>query len=265
MATDSLVLEAPADGAFEAPQVSHEGAPRRHRRVLLLQIRHQNEALEHELECVRRSSELDEQQLHAYNVVRRGPLTWDHVEGVDALVIGGSGDHSATLDYDFTPWLEDLVHRAAQAGTPIFGICWGHHFLARAFGGTLATDPRHEEIGTYDIELTEAGRRDDLFHAMSSTFAANLVHHDCVATMPPGFIELATSKACRFQAMRCAERPLVGTQFHGEMDHTQLSYRLGLYQDEYLQDIRRARAVIEGLRPTPEAGRVLHRFLELYT
>ena len=258
-------LETTTHSTLGGADVSHEQTPRRHRRVMLLQVRNQDEALEHELECVRQSTDLDAQQLHAYNVVRQPAIGWHQLEGVDALVIGGSGDHSAVRDYAFTPWLEELILQAAAVGTPIFGICWGHHFLARAFGGTVVTEPRHEEIGTFDIELTAAGRDDDLFHAMSPVFAANLVHHDCVDTMPPGFIELAVSEACRYQTIRCPDRPLVGTQFHGEMDKAQLSYRLGLYQDEYLHDIRQARAVIDGLRPTPEAGKVLRRFLEIYT
>lgn len=244
-------------------ELSHAGP--HHRRVLLLQIRDQDEALEHEALCVRQSTGLDAEQLPTLNVVRSAAREWTELRGVDALIIGGSGDHSATLDYAFTPWLEDLVRDAVADGTPVFGICWGHHFVARTFGGTVVTDPQREEIGTFDIELTAAGRQDPLFHAMSSTFAANLVHHDCVTEPPPGFIELAASRACRYQTLRSVDHPVVCTQFHGEMDKPQLSYRLGLYQDEYLDDLDQARAVIDGLRATPEAGNVLRRFLELYT
>lgn len=241
------------------------GKPQRQRRVLMLQIRDQDEALAHEDECVRRSTGLADDQLHTYNVVRQKRLTWEDVHGVDALILGGSGDHSATQDYPFSGWMAHLVTDAVSAGTPVFGICWGHHFLARALGGEVVTDPQREEIGTFDIDLTEEGRQDPLFNTMSPTFAANLVHHDSVSVLPPGCVELASSRACRYQTIRLQGKPVVGTQFHGEMDKPQLSYRLGLYQDEYLHDMDQARAVIDGLRSTPEAGKVLRHFLDLYT
>lgn len=263
---ESLIVTQDAETAEDGPShvsLSHLGPHTR--RVLLVQIRDQDEALEHEVQCVQETTGLDAAQLPSLNVVRSAPRRWSELKGIDALIIGGSGDHSATEDYDFTPWLETLVREAVAAGTPLFGICWGHHFIARAFGGTVVTDPLREEVGTFDVRLTEAGRNDPLFHATSPRFAANLVHHDCVAEPPPGFVELAVSDRCRYQALRCPERPLVCTQFHGEMDKPALSYRLGLYRDEYIDDIDQARRIIDGLRATPEAGNPLRHFLELYT
>lgn len=262
---ESLILDQDAESE-DGPShlgLSHLGPHTR--RVLLVQVRDQSEALEHEAQCVQETAGLDAAQLPTLNVVRSGPRQWAELKGVDALVIGGSGDHSATLDYAFTPWLETLVREAVEDGTPVFGICWGHHFIARTFGGKVVTDPLREEVGTFDVQLTEAGREDPVFHATSPCFAANLVHHDSVAEPPPGFIELAVSERCRYQALRRPERPLVCTQFHGEMDKPALSYRLGLYRDEYIDDIDQARRVIDSLRATPEAGNALRHFLELYT
>lgn len=257
------------DGAPSASEVTDEvpglGDLRKNLRVMLVQIRDQDEALEHEDLCVRQSTGLDGTQLQSHNVVRDRPLVWSELKGIDALLIGGSGDHSATQDYAFSGWLADLVTDAATTETPVFGICWGHHFLARAFGGEVVTDAQREEIGTYDIELTEAGSQDPLFQTTSATFAANLVHHDSITKLPPGFVELASSDACRYQVIRWGDRPVVGTQFHGELDKPQLTHRLGLYQSEYLEDLEQAKAVIEGLRPTPQAGNVLRRFLDLYS
>ncbi len=115
-------------------------------RVLLIQIRSLPVAKRHEIWCVRRCTGLGLEQLFPWNAVERPALPWRRARRADAIVIGGSGDHSVTEDYPFMPWLEDLVRVAADAGKPLFGICWGHHLLARAHGGRVITDPGSEEM-----------------------------------------------------------------------------------------------------------------------
>lgn len=234
-------------------------------RVLMFQIRSQPKAERHEIFCVRDCTGLDRRQLISYNVVHRSALPWHDLRGIDAIVIGGSGDHSATCDYPFMPWLEDIVRQAVAEKTPIFGICWGHHFLARALGGRVVTEPAHEEVGTFDVELNEAGIEDPLFDGLPRRFSANLVHHDCVIERPPGFVELGLSQRCPNQAMRQVGAPIYGTQFHGEMTPKQLRHRLLMYQDEYLETEDQAQDVVEHLSETLEARSLLRRFLELYT
>ncbi len=234
-------------------------------RVALIQIRGLVQAERHEIWCVRQCTGLETEQLVPWNVVKRPQLRWADLSEADAILIGGSGDHSATQDYPFMPWLEEVVRNAAAFGKPVFGICWGHHLLARALGGEVRTDPASEEVGAFTVELTPAGVDDPLFLGLPPAFEANLVHHDCVAKLPPGFVELGASKACRYQAIRLADQPIYGTQFHGEMTPDQLRRRLLMYREEYIESEAEAEAVVEGLRPTEEAHGLLRRFLELYT
>ncbi len=234
-------------------------------RVLLIQIRSLPIAKRHEIWCVRRCTGLGPEQLFPWNAVERPELPWRRARRADAIIVGGSGDHSVTQDYPFMPWLEDLVRAAAGEGKPLFGICWGHHLLARALGGRVITDPESEEMGTFPVELTTAGREDPLFDGLSGTFLANLVHHDCVVQPAPGFRELARSGSCRFQAMRLDGLPIYGTQFHGEMTPTDLRRRLLMYQGHYLETEEQAAEVASSIRPTEETFGLLKRFLELYT
>jgi len=238
---------------------------RRDLRVVLIQIRGQPKAQRHEVWCMRQCTGLDKSQLLSWNVVERPEVRWAQLRGADALVIGGSGDHSVTCRYPFMPWLEDTVRSAVDAGQPVFGICWGHHILAKALGGRVITDPASEEVGTFEVELTAEGAADPLFTGTPRQFPANLVHHDCVETAPEGFQELARSALCRYQAMRLPAKPVYGTQFHGEMTISQLRRRLLMYQDEYLESEEQVRGVVESFRDTDEARRLLRRFLELYT
>ncbi len=234
-------------------------------RVLLIQIRSLPVAKRHEIWCVRQCTGLEPEQLFPWNVVERPELPWSRARRADAIIVGGSGDHSVTQDYPFMPWLEDLVRAAAADGKPLFGICWGHHLLARALGGRVVTDPASEEMGTFPVELTAAGREDPLFGGFPGRFQANLVHHDCVVRPAPGFRELARSESCRFQAMRLDGLPVYGTQFHGEMTPSDLRRRLLMYQGLYLESEEQAEEVAESIHRTEEAFGLLKRFLELYT
>ncbi len=234
-------------------------------RVVLFQIRSLPLAKRHEIWCIRQCTGLTTEQLFPWNVVERPELPWERLRHADAIVIGGSGDHSVTEDYPFMPWLEDMVRTAVEHRKPLFGICWGHHMLARALGGRVITDPESEEVGTFHVELTADGREDPLFAGLPGRFPANLVHHDCVALPPPGFRELAYSDTCRFQAVRLDGLPVYGTQFHGEMTLSQLRKRLLMYQGEYLETEDQAEEVVDSLRRTEEAYGLLKRFLELYT
>ncbi len=256
-----------AEGICSVPGVVAAGPPLAERaiKVLLIQIRSMPQAKRHEIWCVRQCTGLGPEQLFPWNVVERPELSWERLRRADAIIIGGSGDHSVTKDYPFMPWLEEVVQAAAVAGKPLFGICWGHHLLARALGGEVITDPGSEEIGTFPVELTAAGRSDPLFAGLPHRFFGNLVHHDCVAVPAPGFRELARSEVCRFQAMRLDGLPIYGTQFHGEMNPRELRRRLLMYQGEYLESEEQAEEVVEMLRPTEEAFSLLKRFLELYT
>ncbi len=41
----------------------------------------------------------------------------------------------------------------------IIGICFGQQVVARALGGECVPNERGWEIGVYDVDLTELGRR----------------------------------------------------------------------------------------------------------
>ncbi len=234
-------------------------------RVVLFQIRSLLQAKRHEIWCIRQCTGLTSDQLFSWNVVEQPELPWERLRRADAIIIGGSGDHSVTEDYPFIPWLSDMVRKAVEERMPLFGICWGHHMLARALGGRVITDPESEEIGTFHVELTPGGREDPLFDGLPDRFLANLVHHDCVVELPPGCHELAYSETCRNQTLRLDGLPVYGTQFHGEMTRGQLRKRLLMYQGEYLETEEQAEDVVDSLRHTDEAFGLLKRFLELYT
>lgn len=104
-----------------------------------------------------------------------------------------------------------------SAGVPVLGICAGHQFMARHFGGSAAP-AKVPEFGKAQIVVTE---KDVLFDGLPGTFEVWESHNDEISLVPPGFVNLARSKDCACQAMRAVDRPLFGLQFHPEVEDTE--------------------------------------------
>ena len=232
--------------------------------MVLVQVRGDEAAEAQEQLCFLETAGLEPEEMDCINVVREPDVSWSRVEAADVLFLGGAGAHSATREFDFTRPLGDLVSRWIEEGRPLFGSCWGHHFLVQMLGGEVVTDHAAGEVGTFDIELTEAGANDPLFADVPKRFAAQLGHHDRVEKLPTGCEELAFSDRCRHQALRLSGRPVYGTQFHSEMNESHLQARLMMYRDTYLEERTGEDELSATVRPSPHAERLLARFLDLY-
>jgi GMP synthase (glutamine-hydrolysing) len=213
---------------------------------MLVQVRGDEAAEAQEQLCFLETAGLEAEEMDCINVVREPDISWSKVEAADVLFLGGAGAHSATREFDFTQPLGDVVLRWIDEGRPLFGSCWGHHFLVRMLGGEVVTDHATGEVGTLG-------------------FAAQLGHHDRVERLPTGCEELAFSNRCRYQVLRLDDRPVYGTQFHSEMNGSHLQARLMMYRDTYLEERTGKDELSATVRPSPHAERLLARFLDLYT
>jgi GMP synthase (glutamine-hydrolysing) len=233
-------------------------------RLLLLQIRTNEISLRQEREWFAQRCAVPMESITTINLVERPAIRWADIEGFSAVFVGGAGAHTAFDDHPFTGALRRVLERLIEVERPFFGSCWGHQFLARVLGGTVASDPDAEEVGTFDIELTADGLSDPLFSGLPPVFAAQLGHHDRIVDLPPDLVELARSARCPYQVVRIPGKPIYGTQFHPEMNHEQLRERLDVYRDSYLPDAAEYERLLGNLRPSPEARSLLRRFLDLY-
>lgn len=101
---------------------------------------------------------------------------------------------------------------------PILGICAGHQFMARHFGGKVQPSEL-PEFG--QIELTLCVDNDPLFLGVPQKSIVWESHNDEVTVLPKDFIKLGESENCYIQAMRHKKKQLYGLQFHPEVEHTQ--------------------------------------------
>jgi GMP synthase (glutamine-hydrolysing) len=110
-----------------------------------------------------------------------------------------------------------------NAEVPILGICAGHQFIARHFGGEAA--PGEGEFGATQMEILDHDEP-DLLAGVPQRSIVWESHHDEVTQVPDGFEVLARSDRCNVQAMRDTQRRVWGVQFHPEVEHTQHGVRM---------------------------------------
>ena len=234
-------------------------------RVRLIQIREKPAVIAEEQASFLARTTLRADQLLITDALTE-PLAPSLLDGVDAVMIGGSGAYSVVDTFEWTQGLMDVCHASADRAVPLFGACWGHQFVARTFGGRVIHDPERAEMGTCEVELTASGEADPLLGTLPRRFATQMGHHDRVSVLPEGAVELATSAVAPYQAFRLAGLPIYGTQFHTELDEETERQRLHAYRAHYpeMADGAVFQATLDSLRPSPEADDILRRWLVLY-
>lgn len=145
------------------------------------------------------------------------------LEGFDALwVMGGPMDVWEEEKY---PWLrqEKAVIREAvsKRHMPYLGICLGHQLLADALGGEVGPATQ-SEIGVFGIDKTSAGLENSFLDGLPDTFKCLQWHSAEVKHEPNNAKVLASSSACKIQAMSINDNAY-SIQFHIEATHTTIS------------------------------------------
>lgn len=140
----------------------------------------------------------------------------EELEDVEAIVL--SGGTPRISDDDMT--LGRTADYLASGKWPIFGICVGFQFMVQFFGGTTAaaTVP---EFGKAEMTITDHGR---LFTGLPAQLTVWESHNDEAREVPKGFKPLAHSKDCPIEAIEHEKLPLMGVQFHPEVEHTEGGY-----------------------------------------
>ncbi len=134
-------------------------------------------------------------------------------EGVDGVILSG-GAPRIGLEYKLGKCNEYLKH----ANIPILGICAGHQFMARFFGGD-AKPSKIPEFGK--ITLTLLDEENPLFTKVPKESIVWESHNDEITVLPDSMKNLAKSDNCEYQAIMHKEKPFFGLQFHPEVNNTE--------------------------------------------
>ena len=155
-------------------------------------------------------------------------------------------------------WLRDAAH----AGQPLFGICYGHQLIAHALGGTVDWNPNGREMGTVPVDVAADAGDDALFGGLPGRFDVHATHRQSVVAPPPGARVLARSDRDACQAYRWGEAAW-GVQFHPEFNTGVMRGYIAARADALAEEGQCHRRLLQEVRPTPLARRVLRRFVHV--
>ena len=134
-------------------------------------------------------------------------------KNADGLVLSGGAPRVGLKDS-----LGNCGEYLKNLDIPILGICAGHQFMARFFGGKVEPS-KIPEFGKIEIKIDKTDA--PIFENLPDAFIVWESHNDEVTVLPKDFINLAHSENCNIQAMMHKNKPFYGLQFHPEVEHTE--------------------------------------------
>lgn len=254
-------LDPASEESAAATQPSHN------LRILLLQARYPDDpAKAEEVRSFAARCGVEPEQLISHDLLA-GPPTLAALRRHDALMVGGSGEfYVSKRDLPRHQELLDFLAEVIEIGHPTFASCYGFQCLTQVLGGEVIYDPDNTEVGTFQLTLTEAGRRDPLFGHLPPVFQAQLGHKDRAADHLAEYPTLASSVTVPVEALRIPGKPIWATQFHSELDRATNIGRFKSYLEGYASVMtpeELTQALEERFRESPATLDLLERFLRL--
>ena len=238
-------------------------------KVLYAQIRADKETQEEEFDEFLRFSKISKEQFRYLNVFEEPDFDPNMVLDYDVFFIGGSSDDpedKVRFPYDEFPFaenLEKMIVLAYENNIPSFLSCMGYAIAVWILGGDFRFDKENKEIGTYDIYLTEEGKKDRLTSQMPDVFHAVSGHKKRAYSLPPGAVNLAYSDLCPIHGFTFPGKPFYAFQFHAEIDKHDLIERIKRYIHRgYLSGDDELAKLIDTAKETHAANTLIEKFLE---
>ena len=115
-----------------------------------------------------------------------------------------------------------FAKKCFESEQKIFAACWGLQITVTAAGGKCRVSPNGPHIGiAQDIELTNEGKKHNLYLSKLHKFTTPAFNHDEVETAPQNFISLASDKINKFMALQFSvgKSEIWGVQYHPEIPY----------------------------------------------
>ncbi len=232
-------------------------------KILLLQIRQDQEVARDEIEAFRNYGNLAKDQIIIHNVFEQPKFTSNIIDNFDALFVGGASEASVLEPdkYTFVQPSIELLKFCRNKKIPVFASCFGFQLAVIALGGEILKDEVDFEMGTPDIALTAQAKKDELFFDTIEKFKAVSVHKEKAITLPEDCELLAYTDKC-LHAFKIKDAPFWAFQFHPEVNRKILVHRLGVYKDQYTENDDHYNKIISNIFDTPESNILVEKFID---
>ncbi|MBT8235298.1 MAG: glutamine amidotransferase [Bacteroidia bacterium] len=240
------------------------------KKLLILQMRPEDEPTESEFETILRIGEIDKNRVHRIRV-EQGKEPDVDLEDYFAIIAGGSPfdvscppEKKSDAQKQVESFFNHLFDKVIPNDFPFLGACSGNGLLGNYLGSKISR-AYGEPIGTVMIHITDAGGKDDLLTGLPSPFRAFVGHKEACDTLPQNAVLLATSDTCPVQMFRIKNN-IYATQFHPEADEGEYIVRIRAYKNYGYFPPEEADTLLKEIKgvKTPYSHEVLRRFVAKY-
>lgn len=239
------------------------------KKMLILQMRPEDEAADSEFQAILRVGELDPGEVHRIRLEQGIPEI--EIDNYYAIIAGGSPfdvsmdqKEKSQVQKDIEVFYDRLFDQVLPADVPFFGACSGNGLLGKYCGARISKK-YSEPIGSINVSLTEEGANDLLLKGLPTTFSVLVGHKEACDDIPPGAVLLGSSQTCPVQMFK-VKKNIYATQFHPEADAHEFILRIRTYRNYGYFAPEEADGLIRAIRSTntPIAMEILRRFVERY-
>ena len=148
-----------------------------------------------------------------YSEIEEPSVETEKVKDAKGIVL--SGGPASVYDENIPEFNEDIL----SLDIPVLGLCYGHHVMAKHYGGTVKK-AAVGEFGIAHLNKTEAGKTSPLFTSIQDTTQVWMSHQDGVLELAPGFEVIGSTKDCPYAALQDLKRKRFSLQCHCEVKDT---------------------------------------------
>ena len=232
-------------------------------KILLLQIRDNQNVRNEEHQSFANFSKLELHQIEILNVFDTASFKTSLLDKFDALYVGGASEANV-LEPDKYPFVKnciELLRYAAEISKPTCASCFGFQLAGLAFGGVILNKEKGYEMGTVQISLTDKAKSDLVYQGIEDRFPAVSVHRQYASTIPDPLEILAYTEQC-IHSFKYKNKPLWAFQFHPEVDRETLVKRLTIFSKHYTDNTEQLKEVLDSAVETPGSNILLGNFVE---
>lgn len=162
----------------------------------------------------------DAEYVHFHAITGNLPMKSELQQFV-GFVISGS-HYSVNGGYEWISNLMEFVRniRDDMEGPRLFGICFGHQLIAKAFGGEVGKNESGKFVwGTEEVEVSVSQEVEELYRGSFGEERSLKVmqsHGEWVSVLPEGAVCLGKSETCKYEILSHGNR-IMSTQGHPEL------------------------------------------------